>query len=137
MDPKTVLLVEDDEDSRTICSTVLEHHGYRILAVPDGEEGVRAAISKRPDLILMDVSLPGLDGWAATQRIKTEAATAGIPVVMVTAAALDADRDRARRLGCAGFIAKPCSPRMVLREVERLIGPAQIAQPLEPPSIST
>lgn len=121
MQPKTVLLVDDDEDSRTICITILAHHGFRVLEAADGQEGVRIALEERPDVILMDVTLPVLDGWAATARLKGEPATASIPVIMLTARALDADRAQGREAGCDSYLTKPCTPSQVLEEVRKFV----------------
>ncbi|MBV9774781.1 MAG: response regulator [Gemmatimonadetes bacterium] len=123
MDSKTVLVVDDDADSRNICTLFLQHHGYHVVEAADGEEGVRRARERRPDLILMDVTLPVLDGWAATERIKTDPDTSAIPVVILTGHALERDRARSLTLGDA-YLTKPCTPRRILEEVQRLIGAA-------------
>lgn len=119
---KTVLLVEDNEDNLTVYRTILEHVGYRVIEARDGEQGVERARSGHPDMILMDVSIPKIDGWEATRRIKGDEATREIPVVALTAHALEEDRERARAAGCNGYLAKPVEPRRVLEEVRRLIG---------------
>ena len=118
---KTVLVVDDDADSRNICALFLQHHGYRVVEATDGEEGVRRARDEHPALVLMDVTLPRLDGWAATERLKDDPETAGIPVVILTGHALERDRARALALG-DGYLPKPCAPRRILEEVQRLIG---------------
>ncbi|HEX2092133.1 MAG TPA: response regulator [Longimicrobiaceae bacterium] len=123
MDPKTVLVVDDDPDARNICTLFLQHHGYRVLEATDGEQGVRTAREEYPDLILMDVTLPVLDGWTATERLKADRETALIPVIILTGHAMDHDRARALELG-EGYLPKPCSPRRILEEVQRLIGAA-------------
>lgn len=123
MPAKTVLLVDDDEDSRTICVTILEHHGYRVVQAADGGEGLRMARELRPDVILMDVTLPVLDGWTATSELKQSPETAEIPVIMLTARALDADRARGRDSGCDSYLTKPCSPSLVLEEVRKFAAP--------------
>jgi CheY-like chemotaxis protein len=120
--PKTVLIVDDDLDSRNICVLFLQHHGYRVLEATDGAEGVRRAREDGPDLVLMDVTLPVLDGWSATRRLKETPETAGIPVVILTGHALDRDREQALAAGAA-YLPKPCPPRRILEEVQRLIGP--------------
>ena len=122
MQPKTVLIVDDDPDSRNICTLFLEHHGFRVLVAADGAEGVRRAREEAPDLVLMDVTLPVLDGWAATRRIKETPETATIPVVILTGHALERDREQARAAGGDGYLPKPCPPRRILEEVQRLIG---------------
>lgn len=120
--PKTVLLVEDNEDNLIVYRTILDHVGYRVIEARDGEEGVSRARRDRPDLILMDVSLPKIDGWEATRRIKADDETSAIPVIAVTAHALDDDRQKALEVGCDGYLAKPVAPRRVVEEVERFIG---------------
>lgn len=124
MDSKTVLIVDDDPDSRNICVLFLEHHGYRVLQAMDGMEGIRRAREDHPDLVLMDVTLPHLDGWTATEQLKGAPETASIPVVILTGHALERDRERARASGGDAYLPKPCPPRRILEEVRRLIGPA-------------
>ena len=119
---KTVLLVEDNEDNLIVYRTILDHVGYRVIEARDGEEGVARALADQPDLILMDVSLPKMDGWEATRRIKADAETRQIPIIAVTAHALDDDREKATQVGCDGYLAKPVAPRRVVEEVERFIG---------------
>ena len=119
---KTGLLVEDNEDNLIVYRTILDHVGYRVIEARDGEEGVARALADQPDLILMDVSLPKMDGWEATRRIKADAETRQIPIIAVTAHALDDDREKATQVGCDGYLAKPVAPRRVVEEVERFIG---------------
>ena len=122
---KTVLLVEDNEDNLIVYRTILDHVGYRVIEARDGEEGVARARADQPDLILMDVSLPKMDGWEATRRIKADSETRRIPIIAVTAHALDDDREKATQVGCDGYLAKPVAPRRVVEEVERFIGKPQ------------
>jgi CheY-like chemotaxis protein len=117
----TILLVEDHEDNRIVYRTVLEHFGYTVLEAHDGEEGVRRAREDRPDLVLMDISIPKLDGWEATRALKSDPATARIPVIALTAHALPEDRARATEAGCDGYLAKPVEPRRVVEEVRRVL----------------
>ncbi len=117
-----ILLVEDNEMNRDMLSRRLQRRGYEVVIATDGEAGVSAAARHRPDLVLMDMSLPVIDGWEATRRIKADPATAGIPVVVLTARALDTDRVQSQRSGADSYLTKPCSPRLVLTEVQRLIG---------------
>jgi two-component system cell cycle response regulator DivK len=119
---RTILLVEDHEDNRIVYRTILEHFGYRVLLAADGAEGVRLAREEKPDLILMDVSIPVMDGWEATRTLKSDPATAAIPIVALTAHALVTDRARAAEVGCDGYLAKPVEPRVVLEEVRRFLG---------------
>ncbi len=119
---KTILLVEDNEDNLIVYRTILDHVGYPVIEARDGEEGVARARADIPDLILMDVSLPKMDGWEATRRIKADEKTRQIPIIAVTAHALDDDREKATQVGCDGYLAKPVAPRRVVEEVERFIG---------------
>lgn len=121
-DQKTVLLVEDNEDNRIVYATMLEHYGYEVVETANGEDAVRIAKEQLPDLILMDISIPGIDGWTATERLREDERTRDIPVVAVTAHALPEHRARAESLQCEGYLTKPCEPRRLLEEVQRLIG---------------
>lgn len=120
---KTVLLVEDNEDNLVVYRTILEHVGYEVIEARDGEEGVSRARSEIPDIILMDISIPKIDGWEATVRLKGEDETSAIPIIALTAHALEEDRAKAMRAGCDGYLAKPVEPRRVVQEVEKFIGP--------------
>ena len=120
--PRRILLVEDNEDNRIIYRLTLLHFGYEVSEAVDGESGIRIATEALPDLILMDVSIPGIDGWEATRILKADERTAGIPIVALTAHALASDRARAAEVGCDGYLPKPIEPRRVVEEIERLIG---------------
>jgi len=124
---KTVLLVEDNEDNLVVYRTILDHVGYNVLEARDGEEGVNRAREEHPDLILMDISIPKIDGWEATRRLKADEATRDIPVIALTAHALEEDRERAIEAGCDGYLAKPIEPRRVVEEVRRFVGPAPVS----------
>lgn len=124
-DLKTILLVEDNEDNLVVYRTILEHVGYRVIEARDGEEGVSRARDQQPDLILMDISIPKIDGWEATQRLKADEGTREIPIIALTAHALEEDRQKAIQAGCDGYLAKPVEPRRVVQEVERFVGPAR------------
>jgi CheY-like chemotaxis protein len=123
-----VLLVEDNDDNLRIYSTILTYAGYQVIEATDGEAGLAAARDRRPDLILMDVSIPKIDGWEVTRTLKADPATATIPVIALTAHALATDRERANEIGFDGYIAKPAEPRLVLAEVERRLGKPQVAK---------
>jgi two-component system cell cycle response regulator DivK len=123
--PKTVLLVDDDEDSRAICSTILRHHGYHVLEARDGGGGFQMALDVKPDVIVMDLNLPVLDGLAAMKQIKETPETSGIAVIVLTARASPADLAQGRDAGCDGYLTKPCPPVRVLEEVQRLVGLAE------------
>lgn len=119
---KTVLLVEDNEDNRIIYATALRYAGYDVLEAVTGTQGVQHARDDRPDLILMDISVPEIDGWEATAILKADPLTRHIPIVAVTAHALPDDAERSRRAGCDGYLAKPISPALLLAEVDRRFG---------------
>ncbi len=119
-----VLLIEDNPDIREIFATALRGDGYVVVEAADGEEGIRLARSASPRLILMNVALPLVDGWKATAILKQDPRTRDIPIVAVTAFTRSRDRQRARTLGCAGYLPKPCEPSRLLEEVRRLIGAA-------------
>ena len=121
---KTILIVEDNEDNLMVYRTILEHVGYAVIEARDGEEGIARAREKHPDLILMDISIPRIDGWEATRRLKEDEETRDIPIIALTAHALEEDREKALRVGCDGYLAKPVEPRRVVEEVKRYVGPA-------------
>jgi two-component system cell cycle response regulator DivK len=127
MSSVAVLLVEDNEDNRTIYTTILRHCGHEVAEAATGEEGIRLARELRPGVILMDVAMPGIDGWEATRRLKADPETAHIPVVALTAHAMAEDRQRAADAGCESYLAKPVEPRKVVEEVERLLARAVAA----------
>lgn len=116
----TVLIVEDDEDSRYVYQLILEANDYEVVTATSGPEGLRLAREIAPDAILMDVSIPGLDGWSVTRELKGHESTAKIPVIVITAHAFPEDREMAREVKADGFLTKPCEPRTVLGEVQRL-----------------
>jgi CheY-like chemotaxis protein len=118
---KTILLVEDHEDNREAFRAILEHYGYDVMEAADGEAGIDMARARHPDLILMDISIPVIDGWEATRVLKEDERTRDIPIVPLTAHAFPADRARAEAFGCAGFLAKPIQPFDVAAEIERIL----------------
>jgi len=117
-----ILVVEDTEDNRRIVRDLLSSAGYDILEATDGEAGVAMARTHKPDLVLMDIQLPVIDGYEATRRIKADPALAHIPILAVTSYALSGDEAKTRAAGCDGYIAKPFSPRELLGKVRGLIG---------------
>jgi CheY-like chemotaxis protein len=119
---KTVLLVEDNEDNLVIYSTILRHAGFDVIEARDGQAGIETAKAKHPGLILMDVSIPIVDGWEATRRLKADPATADIPIIALTAHALASDQLKAAEAGCDGYIAKPAEPRVVAATVKQHLG---------------
>jgi CheY-like chemotaxis protein len=124
-----LLLVEDNEDNRIIYSTVLRHIGYTVIEAVDGVQAIALARSELPDLILMDISIPEVDGWEATRIIRADPATRDIPIIALTAHALADDRERATAMGFTSYLAKPVEPRTVAAEVRRWIGGGAGAPP--------
>lgn len=119
-----ILLVEDHEDNRNIYCTILEHYGFTVMLASDGLQGVRLAEQGRPDLILLDIDIPLLDGFEVAQTLKSATATAKIPIVALTAYSQPEDRERAQEAGFDGYLTKPVSPRTVLEEVRRFLAAA-------------
>ena len=117
-----ILAVDDQEDNRRILRDLLTSVGYEIIEAVTGEEGVTLAETQRPDLILMDVQLPGVDGYEATRRIKGNVALRQIPIIAVTSYALSGEDVKAREAGCDGYVAKPFSPRALLAKVREFLG---------------
>ncbi len=116
-----VLLVEDNEMNRDMLSRRLTRRGFEVLIAVDGEQGVRLAKSEMPDLILMDMSLPVLDGWGATRQIKADPSTQSIPLIALTAHAMAGDRDKALEAGCDDYDTKPIELPRLLDKMERLM----------------
>lgn len=116
-----ILLVEDNEMNRDMLSRRLERNGYEIVMAVDGEEGVAMATSHTPDLILMDMSLPKIDGWEATKRVKENPLTQGIPIIALTAHAMSDDRERALAAGCDEYDTKPVELPRLLAKIESLL----------------
>ena len=126
---RKILLVEDNEDNRIIYRLTLIHFGYEVIEATDGETGIQLATEILPDLILMDVSIPGIDGWEATKILKADPRTAHLPIIALTAHALARDRDRSIEVGCDAYLAKPVEPRRVLEEIERVLGKLPVPDP--------
>jgi two-component system, cell cycle response regulator DivK len=118
---RCILVVEDQEDNRRILRDLLSSVGYDVVEAVSGEEGVRMAETRVPDLILMDIQLPGLDGYEATRRIKANAALRQIPVIAVTSYALSGDDARAFEAGCDAYVSKPYSPRALLAKIREFL----------------
>ena len=117
-----ILLVEDNYRNRNMLSRRLERRNYEVVIALDGESGLALAASEAPDLILMDMSLPILDGWEATRRLKADAATQHIPVIALTAHAMSSDRDKALEAGCDDYDTKPIELPRLLGKMEALLG---------------
>lgn len=118
-----ILLVEDNEMNRDMLSRRLKRNGYEVVIAIDGQQGVDMAASEAPDLILMDMSLPVIDGWEATRRVKANEATRGIPVIALTAHAMAGDREKAMEAGCEDYDTKPVEITRLLDKITSLLGP--------------
>jgi two-component system, cell cycle response regulator DivK len=118
---KRILIIEDQEDNRAIMRDLLTGAGFELIEAADGEEGVKLAQSERPDLILMDIQLPIVDGYEATRRIKAVPELKSIPIIAVTSYALSGDEAKTREAGCDGYVAKPFSPRQLLAKVREFL----------------
>jgi two-component system, cell cycle response regulator DivK len=116
-----ILLVEDNEPNRVMLARRLERRGYQVLMAPDGEEGYALARAEKPDLILMDISLPGMNGWQVIELLKAESRTREIPLIVLTAHALIDDRARAIASGCDDYYAKPVDFQRLLEAMNRLL----------------
>ncbi len=116
-----ILLVEDNEMNRDMLSRRLERRGYEVVIALDGESGVEMAQTHVPDLVLMDMSLPVLDGWEATRRLKVDPATKHIPIVALTAHAMSGDREKAIEAGCDDYDTKPVELARLLAKIEGLL----------------
>ena len=117
-----ILLVEDNEMNRDMLSRRLERKGFEVVMAVDGQAGVDMASSSNPDIILMDLSLPIIDGWEATRRIKADSATQNIPVIALTAHAMAGDEEKAREAGCDDYDTKPVNLNRLLEKIGNLLG---------------
>ncbi len=117
-----ILVIEDNPDNRTLITDLLESMSYEVVEAVDGVEGLEAAIREKPDLILMDLSLPLKDGWAVTREIKADPALAAIPIIALTAHAMLGDRERALEAGCDDYIVKPINLAELTEKIEKYLG---------------
>jgi len=120
-----VLLVEDNEMNRDMLSRRLVRRGFEVIFAVDGQQGVALAKSERPDIILMDMSLPVIDGWEATRRVKADDATRSVPVIGLTAHAMSGDREKAIAAGCDDYDTKPVELERLIGKMEKLLGAAK------------
>nr|WP_207199467.1 response regulator [Rhodoplanes elegans] len=118
------MVIEDTEDNRRILRDLLTYAGFTLTEASDGERGVALALSERPDLILMDMQLPIVDGYEAARRIKADPALRATPIIAVTSYALAGDEEKARAAGCDAYVTKPFSPRQLLAKVKELLAKA-------------
>lgn len=114
---KRILVVEDNENNLYLMKFILEKNGYTVIVANTGEEGVKMALSEIPDLVLMDIQLPGINGLEATQQIRSVKRGEGIPIVAITSYALLGDREQVLKAGCNGYIEKPIDPETVMDEI--------------------
>ena len=121
-----ILIIEDNDLNRDMLSRRLVRRGFQVVVAADGAAGVEAAIRERPDLVLMDMSLPVVDGWQATRMIKADPATSAIPVMALTAHALKEDRERALEAGCDEFETKPVDLDRLLGKIESLLSKVRL-----------
>ena len=126
-DRPRVLLVDDYPDAREMYSEYLEFSGFEVIEAANGVEALQRAADETPDIILMDLSLPVMDGWEATRRLKADERTARIPVVVLTGHALAGISEGAKRAGCDGFVTKPCLPEDLVKEIRKVLD--QVASP--------
>ncbi len=120
---KRILVVEDQEDNRQILRDLLGSTGYEMVEAENGEDALTVAAAEQPDLILMDIQLPILDGYEATRRIKANPALATIPIIAITSYALSGDEEKARAAGCDDYVTKPYSPRKLLAKIREYLPP--------------
>ena len=118
---KRILVVEDQEDNRQILRDLLASVGYEMFEAHDGQQALGAVTEHKPDLILMDIQLPVMDGYEATRRIKADPATKDIPIIVVTSYALSGDEAKARDAGCDAYVTKPYSPRQLLAKIREYL----------------
>ncbi len=121
MNRSRILVIEDNQDNMTLISDILVSLKYVVLQAADGEQGVAMAAAEHPDLILMDLSLPRLDGWSATRRIKADPALQHIPIIALTAHAMIGDRERALAAGCDDYVSKPINLRELASKLARYL----------------
>jgi len=119
---KRTLVVEDQEDLRGVLRDLLTGSGYAVLEAPDGQSGIATAKADRPDLILMDIQMPVLDGYEATRQIKADPAVKATPIIAVSSFAMKGDEEKARAAGCDHYVTKPYSPLQLLRTIRSVLG---------------
>ncbi len=122
---RKVLYIEDNEQNLYLVTYILEKSGYRVAGARNGEEGIALASQERPALILLDIQLPGMDGYAVAKRLRQDAGLAAVPIIAVTSYAMVGDREKALEAGCTGYIEKPIDPGTFVAEVERYLADGQ------------
>lgn len=118
---KRILIIEDNETNIYLISFILKKNGYEVLEAKTGEEGIELALKEKPNLIIMDIQLPGIDGLETTKRIRESKEDKGIPIIALTSYAMTGDRERALSAGCNGYLEKPINPDTIMEEIEKFI----------------
>jgi two-component system cell cycle response regulator DivK len=118
---KRILVVEDNETNLYLIRFILQKNGFEVIEARDGAEGVELAIKEKPDLVIMDIQLPGIDGLEATKRIRASEADSEIPIIALTSYAMVGDREKALAAGCTGYIEKPINPETFMAEIEKYL----------------
>ena len=118
---KKILVVEDNQINMYLSCRILKSSGYEVIEARSGEEGVELAIKEKPDLIIMDIQLPGIDGYEATKRIRKSEAAGEIPIIALTSYAMAGDRKKALKAGCTGYIEKPINPETFISEIKKFL----------------
>lgn len=116
---RKILVIEDNEQNLYLVKFILEKHGYEVFAARDGQEGINLAVSVNPDLIILDIQLPVMDGYTVAKQIKTNAELAQVPIIAVTSYAMVGDREKTIEAGCNGYIEKPINPDTFIQQVEQ------------------
>jgi len=128
MKQPTILLIEDNEQNRYLATFLLEQHGYRVVSVPDGRLGIETAITLLPDLILLDIQLPHMDGYAVAGALRNIQLLAATPIVAVTSYAMVGDREKCLAAGCNGYIEKPINPDTFVAEIASFLEPSSTTE---------
>lgn len=129
---RLILLIEDNEQNRYLATFLLERHGYQVVSAVDGPSGVALARQLAPDLILLDIQLPGMDGYAVARALRSLPELRTTPVIAVTSYAMVGDRERTLAAGCNGYIEKPINPETFVVEIERFVSPPAPDSPANP-----
>lgn len=119
----TILLIEDNEQNRYLVSFLLEQRGYKVISVTDGTSGIMKALELIPDMVLLDIQLPALDGYAVAQTIRKFDALRTLPIIAVTSYAMEGDREKCLAAGCNGYIEKPINPETFVNQIEQYLLP--------------
>ena len=122
---RTVLMIEDNEQNRYLATFLLERRGHSVVSSADGPSGIEEAARLRPDIILLDIQLPGLDGYAVARALRQNPALDAIPIVAVTSYAMPGDREKALEAGCTGYLEKPIDPDTFVDSIERFLPPKE------------